>query len=305
MDGDGNAIAVWLQYDVVRGSIWSNRYVAGVGWGVAQLIEAEDGYDAYSPQVAMDEDGNAIVVWAQEGGIVGGTMMSIWSNRFYVGVGWASANFFELDVDSGGASYPQVAVGGDGNAVAVWEQADGTRKSIWSNRYVIGIGWGDVQLIEAYDEYEYEFGARVAVDRDGNAIAVWRYVYSAEQGIWSNRYVVGVGWGDAEPVEIDSLSAGSPQVAMDRDGNAIAVWEQWDGQNSIWSNRYVVGVGWGHAQPIDAEDGYSFLPQVAMDRNGNAIAVWSQFDDSQCSIWSNRFTASSNNHQFRHCNSDL
>jgi hypothetical protein len=70
-------------------------------------------------------------VWRQ----YDGTRYSIWSNRYVAGTGWSAAELIETD-SAGSAGNPQVAVDSAGNAVAVWEQHDGTRNNIWSNRYV-------------------------------------------------------------------------------------------------------------------------------------------------------------------------
>jgi uncharacterized membrane-anchored protein len=278
MDGEGNAIAVWQQSDGSRFSIWSNRYVVGEGWGLAQPIETEI-FGASSPQVAMDRDGNAIAVWEQ----ADGTQWNIWSNRFAVGVGWGVAELVETN--DGSAYHPQVATDGDGDAIAVWFQWDGSRFSIWSNRFDFGEGWGLATLLETDDSYA--LSPQVVMDGDGNAIAVWQQLGN----IWSNRYVVEDGWGDAELIENEDVNGDLPQVAMDGNGNAVAVWNQWDGTlYSIWSNRYVVGEGWGLATPIETDNGDAMLPQVAMDDDGNAVAVWYQWDGTACSIFSNRYT---------------
>jgi hypothetical protein len=282
---DGDAIAVWIEWDGTRYNIWSNRYVVGAGWGDAQLIETGDG-GANHPQVAMDGEGNAIAVWSQ----FDGTQYSIWSNRYVAEIGWGDAQLIETD--DGGAGSQQVAMDENGNAVAVWCQYDGTRGGVWANRYAVGTGWSDAELIEAYDENEYIYGTQVAMDEDGNAIAVWLQDFAIlmNMNIWSSRYVVGAGWDDAQLIETNDGWADSPQVAVDEDGNAVAVWFQSDGTEfSIWSNRYVVGVGWDDAQLIETEDGEAHSPQVVMDGDGNAVAVWCQYDGIQHNIWSNRY----------------
>ena len=58
-------------------SIWTNRYVAGRGWGMAQLLETDDG-PAGSPQISMDADGNAFAIWEQSDG----TRSNIIARRF-------------------------------------------------------------------------------------------------------------------------------------------------------------------------------------------------------------------------------
>ena len=108
------------------------------------------------------------------------------SSSSSVARGWRTAELIETD-DAGDASYPQVAVDSSGNAVAVWQQHDGTCFNIWSNRYTAATGrWGTAELIEtdAWDAYD----PQVAVDSSGNAVAVWFQHDGTRNNIWSNRY---------------------------------------------------------------------------------------------------------------------
>ena len=233
IDTDGNAIAVWYQSDGTRYNIWSNRYVVGTGWGIAELIEADNAGHAYGPQVAIDRDGNAIAVWSQSDG----TRENILSNRYVMGTGWGTAELIETD--NAGAWRPQIAIDRDGNAVAIWYQDDGTRYNIWANRYAVGTGWGTEEPIET-DNAGNAIVPQVAIDTDGNAVAVWYQFDGTRYNIWANRYVKGTGWGTAELIETDNAGdAELPQVTIDTDDNAIAVWHQFDGtRDNIWANRY-------------------------------------------------------------------
>src|SRR5690606_1592584 len=80
---------------------------------------------------------------------------------------WGNAELIETD-NVGAANYPQIAVDAKGNAIAVWQQSDGTRNNIWANRYVVGTGWGVATLIEK-DDAGAARNAQVAVDAKGNA----------------------------------------------------------------------------------------------------------------------------------------
>jgi len=285
IDPNGNAIAVWYQFDGTRNSIWANRYVPGTGWGTAQLIETDNAGDASGPQVAIDPNGNAIAVWEQSDG----TRYNIWANRYVPGTGWGTAQLIETG--AGAALNPQVGIDPNGNAIAVWYQSDGTRYNIWANRYVPGTGWGSAQLIET-DNAESAYSPQVAIDPNGNAIAVWYQSDNTRYNIWANRYVPGTGWGTAQLIETDnSGDASHPQVGIDPNGNAIAVWEQYDGTRfNIWANRYVPGTGWGTAQLIETDNaGDADAPQVGIDPNGNAIAVWYKWDGTRYNIWANRY----------------
>jgi len=134
VDGSGNAIAVWHQYDVMQGNIWANRYVSGTGWGTAALIETDNTGSAYPPQIAVDGSGNAIAVWDQEDG----TRYNTWANRYVSGTGWGTAALIETDNTTDNTRdviFPQIAMDGSGNAITVWDQYDGTRYNIWANRF--------------------------------------------------------------------------------------------------------------------------------------------------------------------------
>ncbi len=134
VDPSGNAVAVWHEDDGPREITYANRYVVGLGWGTAELIET-NAKSAWNPQVAVDVRGNAVVVGVQydDAGV------NIWANRYVVGLGWGTAELIETD-DAGFTHHPQVAVDVSGNAVAVWDQSDGTRDNIWANRYTIPEG---------------------------------------------------------------------------------------------------------------------------------------------------------------------
>ncbi|MFH1824381.1 MAG: hypothetical protein ABH873_04050 [Candidatus Firestonebacteria bacterium] len=57
-------------------------------------------------------------------------------------------------------------------------------------------------------------------------------------------------------IETDNGDVYNPQIAVDTNGNGIAVWCQYDGtRDNIWAYRYVVGTGWGTAALIEADNG--------------------------------------------------
>jgi hypothetical protein len=285
VDPNGNVTAVWSQNDSGElFSIWSNRYTPGEGWGTAVLIETNDAGGASEPQVAVDPNGNATVVWSQNDGPFYDP--SIWSNRYTPGEGWGTAVLIETINDN--ARFPQVAVGASGIATTVWEQGD----SIWSNHYTPSIGWGAAVPISSA-EHSAAF-PQVAVDSDGNATAVWFGLSDGVEKVWSNRYTPSTGWGTPVLIQIDDRQdAMFPTVAVDLNGNATAVWMQFDGNLiNIWSNRYMPSTGWGTAVLVETDNaGHSWNPQVAVDPNGNATVVWVQCDSSDCvlyNIWSSR-----------------
>ena len=126
LDGNGNAVVVWREFDAAGvSSIWARRYAAGVG-GTAGRIDDSSTYTTGGfVQIAMDAAGNAMAVWNQG--------RYTWANRCAAGSGWAGATQIDSTAAGGGSVAPQVAVDGSGNAIAVWPQYGVSRADIWVN----------------------------------------------------------------------------------------------------------------------------------------------------------------------------
>ena len=286
----GEAVAVWQQPDSTSINIHAARYSPATGWHTPEPIDTEP-ETAQQPAVAIDAQGNAIVVWLRSEG----SSNSVWARRYTAQGGWGSPVLIENGL--GDAGNPQVAVDGSGNAIVVFWQQEGGRVNIVANRYVNGAGWGTATAIET--DGTGDTGApQIAMDGAGNAMVVWGWA-SADPpygfNVWANRYQAGTGWGSAGP--IDSLNTSNPNtnphVALDGAGNAIAVWHRPDGSwNSIWSSRYVVGSGWGAPGLIETDNTNSAHDaRVAFDAGGNAMAVWIQSDGVRDNVLANRYTA--------------
>ncbi len=301
-DPSGVGVAVWLQSDGTASQIRSSRFTVGT-WGTVSLLEAVSPGASRAPQIAIDASGNALAVWSR----YDGTSENIWANRYTAGSGWGTAGLIETD-NAGPATVPQIAFDASGNALAVWQQSDGLRRNIWSNRYSAGTGWGTAELIEWNNAADAD-NPQMAVDGTGNAVVVWQQ--SSGSGtptrIWSNRYTAGSGWGGFPALIQTDIGGGgtanalTPQVAMDASGNVLAVWVQPDGASDpapdIWINRYTAGSGWGTTANLGqvrinipgAAGAPAGWPQIALDANGKALVVWSQSDGTADSIWSNRY----------------
>ena len=270
---------------------WSFTTADGA-WGTPGLIENINNGDAQYPQIAINDSGDAMAVWQQSDG----TRDNIWASRYTAGIGWGATIKIEND-DEGDARYPQVAVDDAGNAVAVWQQSDGTLTNIMYNRYVVGSGWSLIGQPVDNDDTGSTADPQVAVDSSGNAIAVWRQRGIAYRDIFASRYAVGTGWSTPELVDIqDEGYAEDPQVAMNGAGNAVAVWHQKEDNNTeasanIWASYYTVGPGWSTAELIETTTGQANYPKVAIDNAGNALAVWQQSDGANRHIWANRYAA--------------
>ncbi len=124
MDSNGNAVIVWQQSDGSNNQIFKSEYRNGAWTNPASLTDniSPDGQDAYYPQVAMDNTGNAVIVWRQ----YDGSNWQIFKSEYRNGK-WTNPKslIYNISQDGQDAESPQVAMDNTGNAVIVWRQSDG------------------------------------------------------------------------------------------------------------------------------------------------------------------------------------
>jgi hypothetical protein len=239
VDGSGNALAVWTQYVVYSGiyTLMARRYEAGVGWGPVETLMPDD--DAYPPQVAFDAAGNALVVW----GDISGSSRRIVSRRYNMSVGWeAIETLIEVPADTDSIDELHLAMNPGGNAVLVWMRAGNSGFDIWADLFSPGDGWTKSPVRISDGTTDSQFPA-VAVNSTGNAVVVWRGDHGTKMNIGATRYSPDAGWSAPKVISTDrnKVYADNPGVGMDAQGNALAVWQEYDPQNpilSFWGNRF-------------------------------------------------------------------
>jgi hypothetical protein len=202
------------------------------------------------------------------------------------------------DATAGNALWPRVAFDGNGNAIAVWEQDDAGTYSIWARRYTPSQGWGSAERISDGNGAAHK--PRLGMDSAGTAIAVW-YQFDRKIGdftifsVWTNRYTPSGGWETAQLLESNPGQAVNPEIAMNVNGIAMAVWHQYpdgSGYQNIWARRYTPGGGWDIARAVVVNSRNSSQPKVGVDPDGNATAVWQEGGGGHDNVWTGRFTLS-------------
>ena len=169
MDQAGNAIAVWTQYGSSGdGAVWTSRFTPSAGWGTAGPVGTIAG-DAWAAGLAMDGEGNAVVVFsAPDEAEPGVEVPSVWASRFTPTGAWADP----VQLETGNAlTYPgSVAGSAAGSFVAIWHQSDAGTWSIWASRYTKNVGWDAVQLVETANDQDAKFPS-VALSDNAEAVA--------------------------------------------------------------------------------------------------------------------------------------
>jgi hypothetical protein len=290
-DTNGNAIAVWIQQEMDSPNqvVWASRYSPGMGWSAAEAIDGSPTPSAGTrTSVGMDDQGNAIAVWARQTvPSSGGRGEVLWANRYVPGFGWGIAQAIKPDSDTR-ARDERLSMSGNGDAFVVWVQNDPVRgnspeelNDIWGVRFSDS-GWEAPERIDTSDSDKGE--PDVAVDGSGIAHAVWSQDDADFINVWASVYAPGTGWGTPELIEppnedpSEDGDAATPQVDVNTDGNAFVVWAQvWEDWQSVWSNRRdPEETQWDPARTLLIEGAArpARAPTIAADENRHAHAVW-------------------------------
>ncbi len=128
IDGSGNAVVIWRQYDGSGHRIYARHHSPGGNWSAVVELQSPSGGDAWEPDVAMNSSGEAIAAWVQWQS----TTFGIFANRYTPGIGWGGAELVADATDDAGG--PRIAVNDNGDAVVVWQQNDGSGYQIWASR---------------------------------------------------------------------------------------------------------------------------------------------------------------------------
>jgi hypothetical protein len=124
----------------------------------------------------------------------------------------------------------------------------------------------------------------VAVDPQGNAVAVWQRFNGVVTVVQAATRPAGGTWGP--PVDISGTegSAQLPRVAIDAAGEAVATWDTTLGVNVVQVATLPPGGTWSTPRTISEPGRNSSDPEVAVDAAGDAIVVWEGANGSGTSI---------------------
>jgi hypothetical protein len=276
LDAAGDAVAVWDRFDGSHTIIQSAARPAGGRWGQPVGLSAP-GRNATEPQVAVDPAGDAVAVWSRTDG-AHTIVQAAWRPA---GGGWGEAT--DLSAEGQNAKAPQVAIDPAGNATAVWSRYNSTKYIIQSSRSPVGGPWEMPDDVSA--EGQSAENPQVAVDRAGDAVAVWERFDGNHLIVQSASRPAGGPWAAAEDLSAEGENAEAPQVAIGPAGDAIAVWTRFDGSDFIVQSASKPGGGaWAFSGDLSEKGRSAESPQVALDPAGDAVAVWTRENEGLTTI---------------------
>jgi hypothetical protein len=282
LNGAGDAMLVWQQVEPSRSrtQVWAMLVPRGSSPQAPVLLDDRSGRDV---QVAWDDGGNAIAVWAQVEGDVDRRILA----AHFSGGAWQTRHaLLDRPGATGRSTSPRLVMNARGDAVVVWTRssgAEGAPTDIWSNRYVPGAPgtsarWGTAELLETRDGTADD--PAVAIDPLGRAVAVWTQQATPTQPRHDTWGIIGTreGWGPAQLVEHDDRgSAQKATVAIDGTGNATAVWRldlDPTRGSEMRTARNLKATSWANEERLDSS-GAAGSALMGIDGLGRPLVVWS------------------------------
>lgn len=257
---------------------------------------------AESPQaVAMDANGNYVVVWGSQG--QDGSGWGVYGQRYDMN-GDSRGNEFQINTTTtGDQTEPTVAMDPSGNFVVAWQSNQNSVSwSIYAQRYnASGVAQGGEFQVNSSSTDDREYPA-VAMDGNHNFVITWSSydTVAGWWGIYARRYnASGVAQGSQFRVDSgDAADHEYSRIAADSAGAFVITWSHnaYDANGwGVFAQRYSAsGVAQGAALHVNITTaGDQMYSSVALDATGNFVISWQSYgqDGSGWGVYARRFNS--------------
>jgi RHS repeat-associated protein len=230
-DDANNAYAVWK--DNREGSnnsqdanIYFSKRTASTGVWSANVRVNNDTQGSplqAAPRIAVKSTGDAVAVWEDHRS----NQWNVYSSRLAAGASTWGSNLRVTDNTSSNKFTPDVAVGTDGSAYAVWEDNRSGNADIWFSTLAPGSSiWSANTKISDDPGSSTQTKPRIGVDAVGNLLVVWvDYRVSGGELRSRKRAAVTSTWEASVVVSSLAQQPDSPALAVRSDGEAYLTWQ--------------------------------------------------------------------------------
>jgi len=299
-DWAGNYVVTWTSAngDDSSGGIYAQRFNAiGTPQGIEFRVNSTTGGLQTNPSIAMDEDGDFVVVWES---YVGSTF-DIHGQRFNA-AGETQGNEFLVNENTttNNQSVPAVAMDGDGNFAVTWTHYNGSNNDVYARRYnSSGTALANEAIVNSTTANE-QWSSSIAMDNDGDFVIVWETwgQDGSSAAVYAQRFnSSGIAQGSEFRVNTTTTGLqGDPAVAMDYDGDFVVAWSSYtSGNYDVYAKRYnssgsaVVG----EFRVNSYTTNWQYLSALACNAGGDFMVVWSSDgqDSSSTGVYGQFYTS--------------
>lgn len=287
MDDNGNFIVAWASnnQDGDKYGIYAQRFdSAGVAQGGEFLVNVTTTGQQDQPAIAMDADGDFVIVWKSDSG---GASNDIYARRFNT-AGVAQGSEFRVNTSiTDTQDQPTVAMDADGDFVVTWKtnsKIDGSGKGVFAQRYnSAGVAQGgefQVNMTSAGDQDK----PTAAMDVDGDFVIAWKSGQNQDGdkgGVFAQRFnASGVAQGTEFRVNTTTVdNQDRPTIGMDDYGVFTVAWassNQDGSERGVYAQRYFAdGAANGSEFRVNSTISKSQdFPALAMSSVGDLVVAW-------------------------------
>ena len=194
MDDDGDFVVAWQSKDSNGDGIFARRYDnAGVAQAAAAVVNATASGDQRRPDVAMDANGNHVVVWDGDGAT---DSKGIYGRRFNAAGVAQGADFRVNASTSPDQDHAAVGMAGDGRFVVTWDSkgqdngGSGGTQGVYRQEYTAaGAPDGGELLVNTTMTNDQTLSA-VAMDDSAGYVVAWSGEGTGDtNGVFWRRFV--------------------------------------------------------------------------------------------------------------------
>jgi len=313
MASNGFAAVAWISEDTfsTKQQLWANIYHPNnAQWLGPTQITSDLEHDADYPVLSINETGEALITWIQNGIAMSAYANDAWTspiildavatstdskldNHGNIVITWASETVnavtcvlgqacdetVRLDALSSTPVEPQLAIDGEGNAIVVWTQAVIDIMGLYSARLDAASSvWSSAELLDNTPS------SACFITLDGNEqgvfVVAWTQSFNSScentgRAIRAKIYTTPSGWFDTQ--EIDNLGGWGKRLGVDAQGNALLVWSN---IHTHWSHKPLTE-RWLRAKKLAGETDLSIrgfndgdFNRIAVSMNSSALAIW-------------------------------
>lgn len=263
----GAAVMAWVEYGFQTSHVYGSLFAPGVGWSVPTLLDGADTFIQTAPRAAIDDGGNATVVWTAV------DMGNAFSAAFVAGFQASTGLWFiESPVSSAvRADGADVAVTSEGKTIVVWSQRDTPSIShLYGLLYAVGTPPSGAQRIEGF--LGTSFYPAIATDGAGRAYVAAAMALGPITSITLTTYTPATGWDGGQVMQ--SATPLTIVAASDAGGNLTVGWTTF--LNEAWLARNLHASGWQVGVRVAAANSIQGLSVAAAD-DGSAAAAYAEF----------------------------
>ena len=256
------------------------------GWRGPIGIAIDPAVDEWLPKVAVDNSGNAVVVY-QHGG-------EIWSSYYNAATNsWGAG----VPIDSrpgSSAQSPQIAVDKNGAWLAIWAQdPNGTLKGIYYSSSSNGTTWSAVLPLTNTIAWTPTLG----MNADGCAVAAWTESVSNKWQVGAaTRQVTGSAWSTPTVLRPgDDTGDRDPVAVVSGTGEGFVMWTQNDPADpaywiSVWVDQHTTS-GWQAPALFESYQQQSaYSPALAANKAGTVVGSYIQVTTNTDQLYTRRYT---------------